>query len=222
VKIPDVKWIIYKKVIHRRYRYEPKVMGRLKRIHGDLFVDIGAYVGKYTLALRKNFREIIAFEPNSLYLPIIKKATKDYNNILIEEMAVANFDGTATLFPQNDDPANVNTILEEFEVDLAGNPEAKRVFRGTNGVQVKCISFDTYFRERSIDVVKVDVEGAEFLVLEGMNNAMDEGRIKNIVIELHDVKNKNKLLDLLTKHFSEIVWLGLDHCFARAPKLARC
>lgn len=218
MKIPDVKWIIDKKVIHRRYRYEPKVVSRLKRIHGDIFVDIGAHKGKYTLSLRRNFRRVIAFEPNSSYLPIIKKATKRYNNILVEGMAVADFDGTVTLFPQNDDPANVNTILEEFEVDLAGNPEAKRVFRGNNGVQVRCVSLDSYFPNASIDLVKVDVEGAEFLVLEGMKNTLVEGRVKNIVIELHNVKNKEKLHHLLGEHFSEVVWLGLDHCFASVPK----
>ena len=219
MKIPDFKWIINKKVIHRRYRYEPKVIGRLKRIHGDTFVDIGAYSGKYSLALRKNFRKIVAFEPNSSYVPIIKKATMSYDNILVEEMAVANIDGTVTLFPQNDDPANVNTILEEFEVDLAGNPEGKRIHRGKNGVQVRCVTFDTYFQEREIDLVKIDVEGAEFLVLEGMKKSLATKRVKNIVVELHNVKNRNRLLGLLEKHFQKINWLGLDHCFASGPNV---
>ncbi len=45
--------------------------------------------------------------------------------------------------------------------------------------------------------MKIDVEGAEFMVLCGEKVALSQGRILRLVIELHDSTRKNELESFL-------------------------
>ncbi len=51
--------------------------------------------------------------------------------------------------------------------------------------------------------MKIDVEGAEFLVLNGAKNALEGGRITNLMIELHDEGRKDEMESFLgSRHYS--------------------
>ena len=42
---------------------EPRMSEFLKTKHGEVFVNVGAYHGHYSLLLRRNFKQVIALEP---------------------------------------------------------------------------------------------------------------------------------------------------------------
>jgi len=65
------------------------------------------------------------------------------------------------------------------------------------------------------DLVKVDVEGAEWEVLNGAKNVMS--KIRSWLIELHDTTRKNELKDLLKSSGYNVRWVDRNHIFAWRP-----
>jgi hypothetical protein len=57
--------------------------------------------------------------------------------------------------------------------------------------------YDSLVEYDTADLVKMDVEGDEFLVLEGMKRALKENRVRAIMVELHDRTQSNELVFLL-------------------------
>jgi Methyltransferase FkbM domain len=58
-------------------------------------------------------------------------------------------------------------------------------------------TFDSLFYGETVELVKMDIEGDEFKALRGMKDALGNGRIKAIMIELHDKTRENELIQLL-------------------------
>ena len=59
---------------------------------------------------------------------------------------------------------------------------------------------------KSIDLLKVDIEGSEHLMLQGARKTLKKNKIKAILIEIADKKNiykkkERKVLNLLKKQF---------------------
>lgn len=72
-------------------------------------------------------------------------------------------------------------------------------------VKVKCIKLDDILREfESIKLVKIDVEGAEFEVLEGMTKSLS--KIKYIILEIS--RNARDIIEFLRRHGFKIKKLG--------------
>jgi methyltransferase FkbM-like protein len=61
--------------------------------------------------------------------------------------------------------------------------------------------------------VKIDVEGAEFLVLEGMKESFAKQRVMNILVELHDRDRKEELETILRSNFGNVFWVDNQHLF---------
>jgi FkbM family methyltransferase len=115
-------------------------------------VDIGANVGIWTvlLASHQNVRRVIAFEPsqeNLAYLRSNLELNKVTNKVTIVESAVSDVNGDVIF-------------------DDSGSGATKRIATSGNTV-VPSVSLDTYLKDMSVDLIKIDVEGYEPLVLSG-------------------------------------------------------
>jgi FkbM family methyltransferase len=142
---------------------------------GMTVVDIGANWGWYTLIAAKLVGEkgkVYAFEPEPYNYDLLLKNIEinGYDNIIPVQKAVSNKVGTVKLFLTQDNPGGLNTIYPY-------NHSLQRNF-----VEVETITLDNFFRDRKdkIDVIKMDVEGAEFAILQGMREIL--GRNKTIEI----------------------------------------
>ena len=62
-----------------------------------------------------------------------------------------------------------------------------------------------------VDLVKVDVEGAEELVLRGAEPIMQN--IRSWVIELHDRSRKAELVSYMEKYGYESTWIDRNHAY---------
>src|SRR5713101_3522579 len=163
------KWILLR---HRSAFYEPKVKRKLESFKGDLFVDIGANQGLYSVALAKKFRRVYAFEPNPSVIPLLSERLSEngINNVRIFAMALGDKVGRTILYLDQHTgfDASLNTIVPLFNyrpelIPPGGSPQT---YSGKNGVEVTLSTYDTTVTEPA-DLVKIDVEGAEFLVLSG-------------------------------------------------------
>lgn len=215
----DWKFIINKWVLRRGPRtfYESRVKRRLKKLRGNVFVDIGANQGIYSIALSRNFREVYAFEPNPKMIVVLREriAMNNVPNIKVLPIALADRIGRATLYldPHEGFSGSTDTILPHFEYKPVFIPEggSPQSYVGRNGVDVEISTYDATIKIPA-DLVKIDVEGAEFLVLKGMKESIQNRRVRNILVELHNRDRKEELEGLLRDFTVE--WVDPDHLLA--------
>ena len=73
--------------------------------------------------------------------------------------------------------------------------------------KVHTITLDSFVKKnkiKSIDVLKIDIEGSEYELLKGAKNTLNKNKIKIILVEILDKKNfyikkEKKILNLLKK-----------------------
>jgi FkbM family methyltransferase len=151
---------------------------------GDVVVDVGAHVGVHALTAARRLRElggdgrVIAFEPTPDSAAAVRAAAAR-NGVPVEvvEAALGDTEGTVEL---RGDPrygahdAGVRSLYGEGEV------VARAPLR----------TFDAWAAETRLDrldVVKVDIEGAEILALRGMRASLRRLRPRLLAIEVKDV-----------------------------------
>lgn len=145
---------------------------------GDIVWDVGAAWGLYTLFAAKKGADVIAFEPENKIREELFHNIKINDlgrNIFVIPLALSNDSGPVDL---HTDGPNGNA------------PSLRQVGRGFNGCQpVYGIRGDELvFRNiaRPPDVIKIDAEGAEGIIIDGLKGVFDsEFKPKHLFIEFH-------------------------------------
>jgi FkbM family methyltransferase len=168
---------------------------------GDLFVDVGANVGTYTMWASDCGADVIALEPDpETYLRLQANARLAKSRVRTVRAAATAFSGTAVLTSGRD---SMNRLI------IGG---------GTSGStnDVPTVTLDEVIGDRHISGLKVDVEGAERLVLEGASRALAEHRIDLIQLEWNDAsleclgETRAPLAALLAAHGYELLEADAD------------
>jgi FkbM family methyltransferase len=153
-------------LIFRTKSYDPEIPG----FSPTTIVDAGAHIGMASVlfALKYPSAKIIAIEPEHSNFAALIRNTSPYKNIIPVQAALWREDGQVTLGPSNAHPKGA------FRIDENGQQS------------VRAITMDTMMRETgidSIDLLKVDIEGAEIEMFESC------AWIRNVqiaAIELHE------------------------------------
>ena len=165
-------------------------------------IDVGANAGYYAIPLSFMFESVYAFEPIPKIYKKLKKNIElnEIQNIVVYPEAVGAEDGKATFYYQEsiDDDKNINIGLSSF---------SKRNNFKTKKFEVKVNQLDTLFVGQNIGLIKIDVEGHEFLVFQGARNLL--ARKKPVVVweASMNISRDNALLaynfltDLSYSHF---------------------
>ncbi len=168
------------------------ILGHSER--ASVIYDIGANIGVFSLFFGKHAKEVIAFEPfpnNCIALrENIKRNSLD--NVRICCTAVSDKNGRAQLyFPEYADNDTSTTALASLgKVDT---PTGVRV------TDVAVATIDKAIDEYGLplpDVIKIDIEGAEYAALVGMQQTLKKSRA-SLFIEIHP---------------SQIMALGASEC----------
>jgi FkbM family methyltransferase len=130
----------------------------------DVFFDVGANAGYFSLLGSKYVGEegkVISFEPIPLNCKIIEEhlVANNVNTVVVENLAVSKDTGTVNFTIEHNNPTS---HMESISITHA--PVSPK-----DTIQVNSISLDEYIIRHGIapNIIKVDVEGAEKLVLEG-------------------------------------------------------
>lgn len=157
---------------------DPKLLAYLERVlrPGDLVVDVGASVGGVALPAARIGCRVLAIEPERGNFERLR-ANIALNGLAVEtlRLAIADRPGTAVL--------HVFPPARRGRHSLAPHPAAS----GTQPVE--CTTIDALLERRGIervDLLKIDVEGAEPEVLAGAAGSLARGAIRRIVFELSD------------------------------------
>lgn len=146
---------------------------------GDLVLDIGGNVGAYCLSIAKAHAtaSVVAFEPIPLNAALINtsRLLNRLANIEVVQKCVSDASGHVE-FSLAEDSAYSSMI------DTHRKAEVEKF-------SCECISLDDFCRgrDRTPDVVKIDVEGAELKVLQGARSIFTGPRKPRLaLIELYD------------------------------------
>ncbi len=148
--------------IARDRTYEPHVTSALTGLlrPGDTFLDVGANIGYFALlgaALVGPAGRVIAIEPNPHNCDLIGRSLEanGFAHVEIHPVALAEMAGTFAL-----DVGGPNTNGRLVEVDPGADPA---------WLTVEAVVADDYLGElERLDVIKMDIEGAEPRALEGL------------------------------------------------------
>jgi len=126
---------------------------------GMTVLDIGAHLGHFSLIAAKRGADVIAFEPNPSTVPYLKRNLEDNGvaqKVRLVQQAVGAAAGTVSFY----------TSPDGEQSSLHAHKAADRV------VSVAMTPVDDETLGLSVDVIKMDVEGAEVAALEGMTRTL--------------------------------------------------
>jgi len=218
----NLKGPLYSLVTMGTYeRYETEVFQSMLRL-GMTVVDIGANVGYYALLAARGVGaegRVFAFEPDPRTYELMSKSVEanGYRNILVFRKALADRTGTLWLYADalnagNSTLAreNVQSLLDTYEVEIQ--------------------PLDAFLEENAgghkVDLIKMDVQGAEGLVLKGATRLLREGGSLKIMMEFEPEKlaamgtNPSGLLQELVGYGFRIHLIDADARSCRALSLA--
>ncbi|MEM3859862.1 MAG: FkbM family methyltransferase [Candidatus Micrarchaeaceae archaeon] len=152
------------------YKFEPVVSSFLTSMHGEIFIDIGANAGGYTIPCSANFRKVISIEPGKEARSILLEniSLNGISNVEVLSDAICNKEEKVRLYKSR---ALVNFSLEH----------ESPYFEEVNAVKLDKLLLNN----QSVDLLKIDVEGAELEVI--MSGLGEIHRVKNIVIEVREI-----------------------------------
>ena len=142
-----------------------------------LFIDIGAHYGFYSLLLAKTHKKnkIIAFEPVPENYEIIKRNLwlNNFENIEVHNLAVSNKD-------------EIRRFNISEASDLCGfyqHPLAKTI----KEIEVRTVALDNFIKDppKVSTIIKIDTEGHEGYVLEGMRNFLRNIEDVKLILEFN-------------------------------------
>ncbi len=182
---------------------------------GDVVFELGAHIGYISLYFSKlagSSGKLFVFEPgaNNLVYTRENLSNSRIKNIELVEKAVSDSTGVATFYLENI-TGQSNSLVKDYRVTKKIQSKAF-VEVQKNAVQVETIRLDDFVRDRNInkiDFVKIDIEGAEYLAIQGMSNILDNQRPTMMieVTENHEALFKflNQKNYIIVDEFGKIV-----------------
>lgn len=159
------------------YRANPLKLRRARAFYrqfiapGDLCFDIGAHLGDRTMHFLKLGARVVAVEPQPLLLAALRRRFGRNPRVTLVAAALGAATGRAELAI---DPMNptVATLSPEF-VAQAGRSRGFRRTRWRERIEVEVTTLDVLIAAHGVPTFcKIDVEGYEHAVLEGLTRPL--------------------------------------------------
>jgi FkbM family methyltransferase len=151
--------------------YEPMVSRFIGSSSGEVFVDVGANVGAYTLRGAPRFQTVLAVEPGSIARRMLERnlVINDVQNVTVDARVVGTRIGLVKLYHT---PATINWGLIPSNMS-----------QGFDLVDAVTLG-DLISEYRRVDLIKIDVEGSELDVLRSAEDSLQ--KVSEIIIEVRD------------------------------------
>lgn len=144
----------------------------------DNFIDVGGNMGTFSLLAASRIKKgkIFSFEPSPKILPYL------YENIALNKKdEVINVIQKA-----------VSDRVGYVEFDISSNPDYNHIVYSRENksvLRVGSVTLDKFISDNNLNhikLVKIDVEGAELLVLKGLQESFQKRKIDALIIEASD------------------------------------
>ena len=200
-----------------QHSLEKEIIKILKNEKKLIIFDVGCYRGIFV----KTILKLINNKKYKFYLFDINKNVKSYiinllklRNFYYNEIALSNKNGVANYNYNRFFESAGSSLSSIVKNDTRWNFSRKLIlkillFRPKSFVkyQVPTITLDSFLKKnkiKSIEILKIDIEGSEYDLLKGAKTAFKKNKIKIILIEIIDKKNlyekkEKKIFNLLKK-----------------------
>jgi FkbM family methyltransferase len=143
---------------------------------GSTVIDVGANVGFFTLLAAKLAGKegvVLSFEPDPTSFALLSKSVQrnNFGNVRLFQKCISDVDGEQILYLSVTHHKGMHSISRNL---------------GGRRINVKSARLDTVADSLNIgeiDLLKIDVEGAEPEVLDGATRLLSEHRVRNIIME---------------------------------------
>ena len=174
---------------------------------GEIVLDVGANIGLYTVRASRlvgSQGKVIAIEaePANFDALLFNLKLNQANNVIPLNLAAWNQEAMLDL--------HLFDCTQSHS--LVSVPEKAHL----SSVKVKARTLDKVLAElgiESVDWIKIDVEGAEVEVLQGLEKTMSRSPNLKLLLEVHTNETAEKCLSLLKKRGYEIRWIDNRHLF---------
>lgn len=162
-------------------QFEPETVTLFDRLlkSGMTFMDVGAHVGQYTLLASTRVGlsgQVHSFEPDTETFACLKKnvVLNGFNNVQVNRKALGKENGTVEFY------------LSSLET-MGSNSLKKPPHYSGRTIQIEVQRLSDYMEEngiQSLDVVKIDVEGAEYEMIDSSRDVFSRYK-PAIIIEFN-------------------------------------
>jgi len=153
-----------------------KEVACIKKIipNGKIFIDVGANKGYYTNELLKSFdaQEIHVFEPSELNFQILSHSYLNNDKIFLNKKGLSNTNFESILYSSESGSALASLSkrrLDHFNIFF------------NNQEKIDLHKFEDYWTKNGqnqiIDLFKIDVEGHELMVLQGIGTYLNKIKV---------------------------------------------
>jgi FkbM family methyltransferase len=194
------------RAIYLSGRYEPSTMHVMQRLlpEGGCFVDVGGNAGMFSLAAAAKVGvagSVYVFEPSPREYKALRRNVElnALSNVTTLQQALSDSSGTTALRIAEVWHSGHNTLGEAF---------AYEDVETTDHVVVQMTTLDEFARDLSmdrLDLIKIDVEGAELKVLRGGRETLTRMR-PVVILELFDaaLRKSGASADAVRAFFDDI------------------
>lgn len=161
---------------------------------GDLCVDLGANVGKITRRMALTGADVISFEPDPGAYDALQEAVQGLPNVTLVHKAAGHQPDTLMLHRSPkwspDDPSGNTEGSSLVHRDKGANDE--------NAIEVEVVDIIAYLEalDRDIRILKMDIEGAEWDILNRLKDHPILSRIDCIFVETHERQNPQRYVPI--------------------------
>ena len=185
--------------------WEKKLYDIYKNIlkHEDIAIDVGGYIDSHSLPMSRFCNKVFVFEPNAELHKCIEQNIElnHIDNIILSNSAIGLESKVVKFFERDDGTSRISNR------DILGRPKEINTYSLDNSINI--------LDSEIIKLIKIDVEGHEYEVLEGAKNIIEKHK-PQILIETF--KNKrNKLFEWCKNNNYELLWLRADDFLLSPP-----
>ena len=184
---------------------EQEVKRYLVMEENETFVDVGANVGSYSLMVANEYKDravkVIAIEAHPENYKALRRnirCNKFENTIIPINKVVSNYKGLVDLYERSHDGIRVDS--EMYSICNDKRIDTHNILHPSgNSLEIECDTLDNILLNYRVDVIKMDVEGAEVLALKAATKTLE--RIRKIVVEIHGDNSEDVKQVLRTQGF---------------------
>jgi FkbM family methyltransferase len=171
---------------------------------------VGGKLGNEIPIILRNFpsANVMVFECSSRYIERLEERFNDEPRVQVIPKAVSDFSGVSTFFETNLEGSGSLLPLAALHMSLFNSSQAE-------SFQIETVTLDDFLGEKSLDVLWVDIQGAEAKLLKGATKTLS--RTRAIFIEVSEKANLYagsapmvEINSLLNQNGFSLVGLGYD------------